>query len=151
MEAFGFVSESLSVAIEDVHGSAGPACQALQNFMQLNGISLVELADIHASGRLDPMTESLIQQVGGIGALNRHISGADLCLTLRRIASERWGMMARAILASWNITCSMDFGRIIFEMVKHGALSKRPEDKIEDFRDVFDFSDFDDYKIDVSG
>lgn len=149
-EAFGFVSESLSAAVEDVHGPAGPACQALQNFMQLNGIGPAELADVHAGGGLDPMTESLIEQAGGLGALNRHISGADLCLTLRRIASERWGMMARAVLASWNITCSMDFGRIVFEMVKHGALGKRPEDKIEDFKDVFDFSDFDNYNIDVS-
>lgn len=150
-EAFEFVSEALSAAVEDVHGTAGPACQALRNFMQMNGIGPAELAEVQAGGGLDPMTESLIEQAGGIDALDRHVGGADLCLTLRRIASERWGMMARAVLENWSITSTMDFGRIIFEMIEHGAMGKRPEDRIEDFKDAFDFSDFDNYQIDVSG
>lgn len=145
------MSEALSAAVEDVHGAAGPVRQALQNFMQVHGIGPAELAEIQAGGGLDPMTESLIEQAGGIDALNRHVSGGDLCLTLRRVASERWGMMARVVLENWNITSTMDFGRIIFEMIEHGAMGKRPEDRIEDFRDVFDFSDFDNYKIDMSG
>jgi len=149
-EAFGFVSEALPVAVEDVHGPTAPAVQALQNFMQVNGISPSDLADAHAGGELNPIVDALVEQAGGIGALDRHVDGADLCFTLRRLASERWGMMAGTVLESWNITGTMDFGRIVFEMVEHGALGKRPEDKIEDFKDTFDFSDFDNYKIDVS-
>ncbi len=149
-EAFAFVSEALPAAVEDVHGPAGPATQALQGFMQMHGIGPADLAEAHATGGLNPMAEALIEQAGGIGALDRHVDGADLCLTLRRLASERWGMMAPAVLGSWNITSTMDFGRIVFEMVEHGALGKRPEDRIEDFKDAFDFSDFDNYKIDAS-
>jgi len=146
-EAFGFVSEAIPAAVEDVHGSANPAMQALQNFMQTNRISPSDLAEAHLAGSLDQMTETLVEQAGGLSALDRHVSGADLCLTLRRLASERWGMMAGAVLKSWSITNTMDFGRIVFEMVKHGALGKRAEDRIEDFKDAFNFSDFDNYKI----
>jgi len=144
------VSEALPAAVEDVHGPAGPAVQALQNFMQINGISTSDLAEAHLSGRLNPMTEGLVEQAGGIGVLDRHVDGADLCLTLRRLGIERWGMMASVVLKSWNITSTMDFGRIVFKMVEHGALGKRPEDRIEDFKDAFDFSDFDNYNIDLS-
>ena len=147
-DAFRFVSETLPAAVEEVHGLAGAACKALQSFMQVNGIGLADLAEALATGGLDPMTESLIEQSGGIGALDRHIGGADLCRTLRRIASEKWGMLARTVLSGWNITSTMDFGRIVFEMVEHEALSKRPEDRIDDFKDTFDFSDFDNYRID---
>lgn len=149
-EAFGFVSEAMPAAVEDAHGPASPAVHALRNFAQMHGISLADLAEAHATGGLNPMAESLIEQAGGIKALDRHVDGADLCLTLRRLASERWGIMARAVLGSWNITSTMDFGRIIFEMLKHGALGKSPGDRIEDFKDAFDFSDFDNYKIDTS-
>ncbi len=148
-EAFGFVSEAMPAAVEDIHGPASPACQAIQGFMQMNGIGPSDLAAMLAAGGADQVTESLIEQAGGIGALDRHVSGADLCLTLRRLASERWGMMARVVLASWNITSTMDFGRIVFEMVSHGALGKRPEDKIDDFQDAFDFSDLDNYRINM--
>lgn len=150
-DAFRFVSETLPAAVDEVHGPAGPAYQALQSFMQVNGIGPAELAEAFATGGLDPMTESLIEQSGGIGALDRHVDGADLCRTLRRIASEKWGMLARTVLSGWNITGTMDFGRIVFEMVEHKALSKRPEDRIDDFKDAFDFSDFDNYRIDDDG
>lgn len=150
-EAFRFVSEALPAAVEDIHGPLGPAGQALRNFMQMHGIGPSDLAEAHAAGGLNPMAESLLEQAGGVGALDRHVSGADLCLALRRLAFERWGMMARTVLAGWGITSTMDFGRVVFEMVEHGALGKRPGDRIEDFKDAFDFSDFDNYKIDASG
>lgn len=149
-EAFGLVSEALPAAVDDVHGALGPAGLALRNFMQMHGVGPSDFAEAHAAGSLNPMAEAMLEQAGGIDSLDRHVSGADLCLTLRRIASKRWGMMARAVLASWDITSTMDLGRIVFEMVEHGALGKRPEDRIEDFKDAFDFSDFDNYRIDVS-
>jgi len=149
-EAFSFVSEALPAAIDDAHGPASPTMQAIRSFMQMHEISLNALMEAHAAGSLNPMVKSLIEQAGGIDSLNRHVNGTDLCLTLRRLASERWGMMARAVLESWSITSTMDFGRIVFGMVEHGAMCKRPNDEIEDFKNVFDFSDFDNYKIDAA-
>lgn len=73
---------------------------------------------------------------------HRHVSGRQLCEGLRRYAMLQWGMMARAVLARWNITSTYDFGRIVFALVEGGILHKTDEDTIEDFRNVFEFADF---------
>ena len=69
----------------------------------------------------------------------RHISGRDLCLGLREFALIRWGLLARTVLRKWNITTTMDFGRIVFALVEHNHMQKTDEDDINDFRQVFDF------------
>src|SRR5262245_60499400 len=45
---------------------------------------------------------------------NRHVSGQQLCEGIREYALRRWGLMARAVLTRWNITSTLDFGRIVF-------------------------------------
>ena len=69
----------------------------------------------------------------------RHISGRDLSEGLRDYALAQWGMLARTVLARWNITSTLDFGRIVFALVDNGFMQKTDEDTIEDFRNVFDF------------
>jgi len=54
---------------------------------------------------------------------------------------ERWGMLAPVVLAEWNITSTLDFGRLVIHMVERGMLGSKPEDSLEDFRDVYDFKD----------
>lgn len=70
----------------------------------------------------------------------RHVTGQDLCLGLREYALLKWGLLARTVLARWNIRRTIDFGRIVFALVENGSMSKTDQDSIEDFRDVFDFS-----------
>ena len=70
---------------------------------------------------------------------DRHITGRQLCEGLRDLAVERWGLMARAVLATWGIRTTDDFGRIVFAMIDAGLLQKQPDDTIADFADVFDF------------
>src|SRR5688572_9441117 len=70
---------------------------------------------------------------------NRHVSGQQLCEGLRDFALERWGMMAGVVLERWNITSTMDFGRIVFALVQNQFLSKTDEDRPDDFRNVYDF------------
>src|SRR4051794_26069284 len=48
----------------------------------------------------------------------RHIGGRDLCEGLRELALKRWGRMARAVLARWNIRRTVDFGNIVFALVE---------------------------------
>jgi uncharacterized repeat protein (TIGR04138 family) len=72
---------------------------------------------------------------------SRHVSGQQLCLGLRDFAIERYGMLAPAVLRSWNIHRTDDFGRIVFAMIDHELLSKTPQDSIDDFRAVFDFDE----------
>jgi uncharacterized repeat protein (TIGR04138 family) len=73
-------------------------------------------------------------------SVSRHVTGRDLSEGLREFALKQWGLMARTVLARWNITCTMDFGRIVFAMVEHDLLQKTENDRVEDFRNVYDFA-----------
>ena len=48
-------------------------------------------------------------------------------------------MLARTVLRRWNITSTLDFGRMVFAMVDGGLMQKTEEDSVEDFRNVYDF------------
>ncbi|MBI5723163.1 MAG: hypothetical protein HZA50_04335 [Planctomycetes bacterium] len=72
---------------------------------------------------------------------NRHVSGQQLCCGLRDLALERWGPLAKTVLARWNIRGSIDFGNMVYLLIKHNMMRKTDEDSLEDFRNVFDFED----------
>ena len=71
----------------------------------------------------------------------RHVSGQQLCLGLRDFALKQYGRLAKMVLASWNITETGDFGRIVFAMIDAGLMRKTEEDTMEDFQGVFDFDE----------
>ena len=71
--------------------------------------------------------------------VRRHISGAELAWACRDLARERFGLLARPVLAHWGLTRTEDFGRIVYTLVEIGLLVTLPGDSEEDFRDVFDF------------
>ena len=79
----------------------------------------------------------------------QHISGQELCEGLREVALRQWGLLARTVLKRWNITSTLDFGRIVYALIRGGQMDKTENDSLEDFRDVFDFrTAFEgDYKI----
>ena len=68
-----------------------------------------------------------------------HVSGPQLAEGLREYAQVQWGMMAKSVLISWNVTTTYDFGRIVFALVDGGILHKTDEDSLDDFRNVYDF------------
>ncbi len=69
----------------------------------------------------------------------RHVTGQQLCESLRELARSHWGLMARTVLRRWNITSTLDFGRIVFALIDVGQMQKTDEDTIDDFRNVYDF------------
>ena len=71
--------------------------------------------------------------------VSRHISGQQLCEGLRDFALQQWGMLARTVLRRWNITSTLDFGRMVFALIEAGQMQKTDEDAVEDFKDVFEF------------
>ena len=80
--------------------------------------------------------------------VSRHVSGQDLCDGLREFALMNWGLLARTVLARWNVRKTIDFGRIVFALVDNGYMQKTDDDTLDDFRDVFDFKTaFENYKI----
>lgn len=71
----------------------------------------------------------------------RNVSGQQLCLGLRDYAIKQYGLLARTVLDRWGIKRTDDFGRIVFAMVDIGLMSKTEDDRMEDFRGVYDFEE----------
>ena len=70
----------------------------------------------------------------------RHVTGQQLCEALRDLAIQRWGLLARLVLSSWNIHSTLDFGKIVYAMIENELMQKTEGDSLDDFRDVFDFA-----------
>jgi len=70
-----------------------------------------------------------------------HVSGQELLSGLRRLARERWGMLAPRVLERWGVRRTEDFGEIVFLMVEDEKLQwrKRECDTREDFSGGYDF------------
>ncbi len=78
----------------------------------------------------------------------RHVSGRQLCLALKDLAIERWGLLAKTVLGKWNIHASIDFGNMVYLLIENNFMRKTDDDSIEDFRDVFDFDEAFDVPVD---
>lgn len=69
----------------------------------------------------------------------KHITGAQLAEAVRDLALERYGVLARMVLAHWGIRSTEDIGDVVFAMVDSGLLVSQPTDSRDDFAGVFDF------------
>ncbi len=69
----------------------------------------------------------------------RHVDGRELLDGIRRLAIQRFGPTSRMVFEHWGLRSTEDFGRIVFELVDHGVLSKTAADSIDDFAGVYDF------------
>ncbi len=76
-------------------------------------------------------------QAGSEG--QHHVSGQQLCHSLRDLAIERYGMMAKAVLNRWNIRVTLDFGNMVYLLIDNDYMRKADEDSLDDFRDAYDF------------
>jgi uncharacterized repeat protein (TIGR04138 family) len=74
------------------------------------------------------------------GPAQHHVTGQQLCLALRDLATERWGLLARAVLGKWNVRSTLDFGNMVYLLIRHNFMKKTEGDSIDDFRDAYDFS-----------
>jgi uncharacterized repeat protein (TIGR04138 family) len=78
------------------------------------------------------------------GQTGGHVTGQQLCLSLRDLACERYGLMAPVVLRQWGVHESIDFGNMVYLLIRHGLMRKTQEDSVEDFRGVFHLDrDFD--------
>lgn len=71
----------------------------------------------------------------------KHLSGQELCEAIRQFALEQYGYMAKCVLNQWGVTKTGDFGEIVFSLIRIGEMRKTPDDRREDFNDVFDFEE----------
>ena len=70
----------------------------------------------------------------------RHLTGRELLDGCRGLAIERYGLLARTVLEFWGVTCTADFGDVVFTLVELGLLMSQPQDSKEDFVGVYDFA-----------
>ena len=141
IEAYEFIREGLAFTVERIHGKETPAEQRVYQLMQERDLNLEDIEKMHLAGELPEPLAKYVAEHGGVESLNRHVSGEQLCLGLRDYARKRWGLLAGAVLRGWNITSTDDFGRIIFALVENAFLRKEPDDRIEDFHNVYGFDE----------
>jgi len=67
-----------------------------------------------------------------------HVSGAELVRGLCELAVSAFGMMAPVVFRQWNVRTTDDIGRMVFDLIEVGKLSKSDRDSPEDFHDLFD-------------
>lgn len=76
-----------------------------------------------------------------VSEVDRHISGQQLCIGLRDLAIDKYGLLAPVVLKHWNVRRTNDFGRIVFAMIDAGLMTKNNDDTMDDFRAVYDFDE----------
>ena len=102
--------------------------------------SLVELDGRYKLEALLFLHEALEHTVKTIGE-RRHVSGRELLEGVRRLALEKYGMMARVLFESWGITKTEDIGEIVFLLVDNGIWGKTELDSREDFQGIYDLKE----------
>ena len=93
---------------------------------------------INDDGRYPPGAFAFVRE--GVSTKG-HSTGQEVCQSLRKLATQRWGLLAGVVLARWGIRSTMDFGNIVYLLIEHGYMGRSETDSIEDFRDVYDFNE----------
>lgn len=96
---------------------------------------------LYRQGAYEFVRESVVYASRVVFATGTHVSGGQLLEAIRRLARERYGVMAREVFAYWGIRSTSDIGEIVFQLVEAEILSKTEEDSRDDFRDVFDLDE----------
>jgi uncharacterized repeat protein (TIGR04138 family) len=96
-------------------------------------------------GRYHPNAVKFVYEGLGVTMKNptdeppTHVSGQDLCESLRKLALKKWGRLAMLVLNNWNVRTTRDLGEIVYLMIRHQWMSAQPTDTIDDFNEVYDF------------
>lgn len=93
---------------------------------------------IEAYRLVDEAVFSAIKKAGA--SLADHVSGGDVCNAFRMLAILHFRKAALPTLHSWGIRSTDDVGALVFRMIDAGFLGSRPEDKLEDFHALYDFT-----------
>ena len=105
----------------------------------------LRVVDEICSANLDYSREAYCFVYEALGLANRtldlepdqHLSAKELiCVGVAPLAFERWGFLAKNVLAYWNVFRSEDVGKIVRNFVEAGVFNKDSSDRWEDFSAV---------------
>ncbi len=75
------------------------------------------------------------------GGPRTHISATELLESVRLLALEEFGYLAKTVLNYWGVHRSEDVGEIVFNMFALGLLGRSGRDQRADFAGGFDFQE----------
>ncbi len=90
--------------------------------------------------------ESLDQAVKQVGldkdtSKPRHVSGQELLEGMRIVALRLFGPMAAQVWRAWGVESTLDWGRIVFNLVEAELLNRQETDSIDDFAEGYDLDE----------
>ena len=77
-----------------------------------------------------------LEKVGRRG----HVSPQTLLDGIRCYARDKFGYLARTVLAVWGVERTEDFGEIVFNLVEQNLMKKTDSDHKADFAGQYDFA-----------
>ncbi len=91
-------------------------------------------------------TQKMLGRTLDLGSIDptearHHVTCRQLLEGERELAIREFGLMARVVLRQWGISCTDDFGEIVFNLIDAQLMSKTDEDARTEFRDVFDLDE----------
>lgn len=69
----------------------------------------------------------------------KHVSGKELLDGIKELLMDKYGPMTLTVLKHWGIKRTEDFGHIVFNLLENKVLSKTEDDRLDDFKNVYDF------------
>ena len=74
-------------------------------------------------------------------AEDRHVTGQQLAEGFRDYLLDEYGPFAEDIVNDLNLHATIDIGHLLFNLISVGCFGKTPEDRLEDFDQVYDFEE----------
>lgn len=71
----------------------------------------------------------------------KHVTGEELLQGIKELLLERYGLLTMTVLRHWGIKRTEDIGYIVFNLVDNKVLSKTEDDRIDHFRNAYDFEE----------
>ena len=109
--------------------------EALRHAQERLGMGVEHFSDGLDDGDLDD------GDLGENEEPERHVTGQELCEAMRIYAHDQYGYLAKSVLNHWGISTTGDIGEIVFNLINIEQMRKTPQDRREDFDEVFDFDE----------
>lgn len=74
------------------------------------------------------------------GADDKHVSGQELLEGFRQHVIGEFGPMSLTILDQWGLTCGLDVGNIVYNLIDVGYFGKNDGDSLDDFKGGYEFA-----------
>ena len=114
--------------------------EALRHAQEELGMGTDHIVESDLDTEMDAEKEGLLDS-DSEDRPERHVTGQELCEAMRQYAHTQYGYMAKSVLNHWGIQSTSDFGEIVFNLIEIEQMRKTPNDRREDFDDVFDFDE----------